>query len=60
MAECASKAALVRLMSSRSPGESSLQSPASNYQGRPEISPRYVPDLDNIEMPSRDTFRAEW
>lgn len=36
-----------------------MPNPPAIFEGR-KATPHYVPELDTIEMPSRETFRAEW
>jgi antirestriction protein ArdC len=36
-----------------------MPSPPGIFEGRKSF-PHYVPELDTVEMPSRETFRAEW
>lgn len=36
-----------------------MPSPPAIFEGRKSF-PHYVPDGDTVEMPSRETFRAEW
>lgn len=36
-----------------------MPNPPAIYEGR-KAYPHYVPSLDEVEMPSRETFRAEW
>lgn len=36
-----------------------MPNPPSLFEGR-KAYPHYIPSLDTVEMPSRETFRAEW
>lgn len=36
-----------------------MPNPPSIFEGR-KARPHYVPDTDTVEVPSRETFRAEW